>query len=208
MILNSSEAVDNHSDDEAGLVSGVIDGDERAFARVYEKYHRHLYFFALKFVKSEELAGEVVHDVFLKVWENRRRLNKELSFRGYLLTICKNHVLNLLKRASMETSIKAEILRNCPPSHVETEDSIHYEDYYQFALRAIEQLPPQRQLVFKMCRIEGRSYDEVAAALGISKGTVRDHLFKGSRYVKEYLSVHAGITLHLTSVFLLMLPYR
>ena len=194
--LNSSQAVDNHSDDDAGLVKGIIDGDERAFARAYEKYHRHLYFFALKFVKSRELAGEAVHDVYLKVWENRHGLNTQLSFRGYLLTICKNHVLNLLKRASLETSVKAEILRNCSPTHMETEDSILYEDYYQFALRAIEQLPPQRQLVFRMCKLEGKSNDEVARILSISKGTVRDHLFKGSRYVREYLSAHAGITIN------------
>lgn len=196
------EAAHNCLDDDAVLIKGIQDSNEQAFAKAYEKYHQHLYFFALKFVKSGELAGEVVHDVFLKVWEGRRRLNSQLSFRGYLLTICKNHVLNLLKRASLESSIKAEILRNCSPSHKETEDSIHYDDYYRFALRAIEQLPPQRQLVFRMCRLEGKSYDEVAAALGISKGTVRDHLFKGSRYVKKYLSAHAGITFSMVCFFL------
>lgn len=198
--------MDNHSDGDADLVAGIIDGRERAFARAYEQYHRHIYFFALRYLKSRELAGEAVHDVFLKVWETRRRLNPQLSFKAYLLTICKNHILNILKRANRETAIKAEILRDAVARHEETESSIHYQDYYQFALRAIEQLPPQRRLVFRMCKLEGKSQDEVADALGISKGTVRDHLFKGSRQVKAYLAVQGGITFLFAGVCFLLLP--
>lgn len=194
MTKNSSEVVGNYSGEDAGLVNGIIESNEQAFEQAYEKYHRQLYHFALKFVRSEELAKEAVHDVFLKVWENRSGLSRQLSFRGYLLTICRNHVLNLLKRASLDASIKAEILRHSLQSHHSTEDTVHYSDYFQFALRAIEQLPPQRQLVFKMCKLEGKSYEEAALILGISKGTVRDHLFKANRQVKKYLAVHADIS--------------
>lgn len=185
--------MDIHSDGDACMVAGLIDGKEQAFAEAYKKYHRHIYFFSLKYLKSGELAEETVHDVFLKVWESRERLNPRLSFKAYLLTICKNHVLNLLKRASRDAAIKAEILRNRPARHEETEYSVHYRDFYRLALRAIAQLPPQRRQVFKMCKLEGKSQDEVARALGVSKGTVRDHLFKGSRQVKEYLAVQADI---------------
>lgn len=192
----------NYSEGDAELAEGIMAGDERAFRLAYDNYHGHLYYYALKFVKSPELAKEVVHDVFMKLWEGRRGLKKELSFRGYLLTICKNHVLNLLKRAGRETSIKAEILRHSAQSHNETEHTVHFADYQRFALEAIEQLPPQRQIIFRMCRIEGRSLDDVAESLGISKGTVRDHLLKASRHIKKYLSVHADLTFGIAAILI------
>lgn len=193
----------NYSGGEAGLVNDISEGDVHAFECAYSNYHAYIYCFALKFIKSEEIAKEVVHDVFLKVWENRSTLNSELSFKGYLLTICKNQVLNLLKKAARETAFKSLLLNANYASHEETEVSVHYADYYEFALRAIALLPPQRRIVFQMCKLEGRTYEEVAERLGISKGTVRDHLFKATRQVKKYLTVHADITLALLCISML-----
>lgn len=184
------------------MTAGIRKGNETAFGLTYQTYHAGLYCYALKFVKSDELAKDIVHDVFLKLWENRSHLNKELSLKGYLFRICKNHVLNLLKRAAHETSIKEKILSSSGCCHGETENAVCYTDYHKVALQAIEKLPPQRQAIFKMCKLEGRSYEEVAKGLGISKGTVRDHIFKASRYIKEYLTLHADLTLGIIIIFL------
>ena len=186
------------------MAESIAGGDEGAFKCIYNKYHGSLYHYSLKFVRSDELAKEIVHDVFLKLWESRSGLKRELSLKGYLLKICKNHILNLLKRATREASIKTEILRCSGNSYNDAEGAIHYADYYRFALQAIENLPPQRQIIFRMCKIEGRSHEEVAERLGISKGTVRDHMLKASRYVKKYLSAHADLTFELACVAILM----
>ena len=179
------------------LVEALIHGDANSFKRLYDKHHGNLYRYALKFVKSEELAKEIVHDVFLKIWEKRATLNSELSFIGFLLKVCKNYTLNVLVKLARENAFKKEIARHITYSHNETENDILYADYEKFALAAINLLPPQRQAIYKMCRIEGKSYDEAAESFGISKGTVRDHMLKAGRSIKEYLTTHTNLTFKL-----------
>lgn len=188
MLLNNEDKL---------LVEGLILGDEHSFRCVYDKYHSNLYRYALKFVKSDELAKEVVHDVFLKVWEKRISLNSDLSLKYYLIKVCKNHVLNILAKSARENIFKKEILYHRDFLDNNTEDSILYADYEKFANEAIARLPPQRQAIFKMCRMEGKSYQEAADNFGISKGTVRDHMLKAGRSIRKYLSINTDISLGL-----------
>jgi RNA polymerase sigma-70 factor (ECF subfamily) len=180
---------------EATLVEKLAQGDEHAFKSIYEEYHSQLYFFALRFLKSRQLSEEIVHDVFLKLWETKHLLNTSLSFKSYLYTITKNLVLNVISRADKELKIKNEIISYSPSSHNIVEDDITYHEYEAIAHAAISRLPAQRQVVFRMCRLEGLTYEEVAEKLGISKGTVSDHMVKAVRSIKQFIMVHADITL-------------
>lgn len=161
---------------------------------LYGKYHAALYRHALKFVKSPALAEDVVQDTFLKVWESRQSLNADLSFVGYINTVSRNQVLNTLKRASHETALKKSITYAANKSCNGTEDAFLDAEYEKMVSHAIEQLPPQRRLVFRMCRLEGKTYDEVAGNLGISKNTVKEHMVSALKSLREYFSVHADIT--------------
>jgi RNA polymerase sigma-70 factor (family 1) len=173
--------------DDRDLVESLRNGSEESFTIIYHQYHRYLYYFSLRFVKSPALAEEVVHDVFLKVWENRERLKTELSFKGYLIKITKNHVLNLLARASREEKIRSEILYFTPEGSEDTENSIYDRDYQKHAEEIISMLPEQRQRIFRMYRYDDMSGDEIAVLLNISKGTVKDHLLKANRFIRKHL---------------------
>jgi len=85
-------------------------GDTAAFKELYNYYHPQLYRFSLRYVKSPFLAEEVVHDVFVKVWENRHTLDESRSIRSYLYTICKNHMLNVLARAARERQCQQQMV--------------------------------------------------------------------------------------------------
>jgi RNA polymerase sigma-70 factor (ECF subfamily) len=176
------------------LLEGLIKGKEDAFKQVFTAYHGKIYSLALKFVKSEELAKEVVQDVFIKIWEHKHTINKELSFSAFIYRVAHNHIFNLLKRAAKEASVKNEILAAATKYYNQTEDTIITAEYEELALYAIEQLPPQRKLIFKLCRNEGKSYEEVSHVLGISKSTVKDHMVKAIKFIKEYLHVHTQTT--------------
>jgi RNA polymerase sigma-70 factor (family 1) len=171
------------------LVEKLMKGDERAFAALYRKYHGSLYRYAWKFLRSDDDAKEIVHDVYFKVWEKRETLNSDLSIKYFLIRICKNMVLNQLVRAARASAYKEEALislRENPEN--ETEDAVIYADFEKFAHAAVAHLPAQRQAVYKMCKMDGKSYEEAAEAFGISKGTVRDHMLKASRSIKKFLS--------------------
>lgn len=183
--------------EEHDLLAALQQGDPSAFRVLYQRYHSRLYGYSIRVIKSPSLAEEVVHDVFIRVWERRATLRLDSSFKSYLFTINRNLLINLLQRASREKAIKAEIARHMPTAHCDPEAQLTYQDYWQQAQLAIAALPPQRRRVFEMCRLQGKSYEETARLLSISPGTVKDHIIKAKKAIGRYLRVHTNITITL-----------
>jgi RNA polymerase sigma-70 factor (family 1) len=167
-------------------------GNQIALKVIYDEYANPLFSFTRKFVKSNVLAEEIVHDVFLKLWQSRAGLKLECSFKSYLFTICRNHIINSLRRASMETSIEHEIVISYYEMHATPESELIYHDLKHVAENAISKLPPKRKLTFILNKQEGKSIDEIALELGISRGTVKDHVFKARKYIENCLAVDDG----------------
>ena len=166
------------------LIDSIRNGDSECFNEMYNHYFANVYSFSYKFLKSKELAQECTQTTFITIWEKRGLLDSEQNFKSYLFTICKNCILKTIEKMARENRFKEMILRQ--PSHDTNQDSDN-DDMENLATKALEQLPPQRQVVFRLCKVEGHSYEEVAVALGISRGTVRDHMFKAAKAIKKYL---------------------
>jgi RNA polymerase sigma-70 factor (family 1) len=164
------------------------EGDQNALEVIYNKYVSPLYAYTIKHIKSKELAEEIVHDVFLKLWQSRESLRLETSFKSYLFTICRNHILNTLRRVSREAVLKDEIITAYINDYNNPETDLIFNDLLRTAQRAIKNLPPKRQLAFSLNKDEGKDYDEIALQMGISRGTVKDHLCKARKSIFGYLA--------------------
>lgn len=171
----------------------LITGDEAAFRAIFDLYRDRLFCYCLKFTKSREAAEEIVQDVFIKVWENRQAVNPDLSFKAYLYQITKNLAFNFLKKAAGEVSFKRKVLLYLEVAHNQPEEACILQDYEQLAEKAIQMLPPQRQLIFRMSRREGMSHEEIAAILGISKNTVKVQIVKASKTLRDFFQLHTDI---------------
>jgi RNA polymerase sigma-70 factor (family 1) len=182
---------------EQDIISRIILDDQEAFRAVYERYGKRLYLTVLRLVKTEEVAEELVQDVFVKVWENRRNLNPTLSFKAYLFKIAENHVLDSFRKAAREKNLKEQLLMQAHYSHNRTEESLLYQEYEWLANQAIDLLPPQRKRIFELCRLEGHSYDQISEGMRISKSTVSDHMVKAIKFIRKYLHIHGDIVLFL-----------
>jgi RNA polymerase sigma-70 factor (ECF subfamily) len=169
------------------LIESIRKGDASAFNEIYSYYFPNVYSFSYKFLKSKELAQECTQLTFIKIWEGRDQLNSDLSFRSYLFTICKNCILKVIEKAARENKFKELLVRE--HGNVNVEEASNTEDMDRIARQALEQLPPQRKIIFQLCKIEGHTYQEVALILGISIGTVRDHIFKATKTIRRYLSL-------------------
>ena len=180
--------------DEKQIVKRLKQGDETAFRTLYDSYHPRLYSFSLKFVHDPEAAREIVQDVFLKIWSNRRTLNPQLSFPAYLFKIAKHENFKYLKNAARETSLKEELIRRALPLQFLPEDQLIFTEYQAMAEKAIQLLPPKRRLVFEMAQ-QGLTHDEIALELGISVHTVRAQLTHATQSVKDYFMRFAGVAL-------------
>ena len=183
------------SPQESTLVRLLQEGNQAAFTQLYHQYHRSLYTYARRTLKAGSLAEEAVQDIFLQIWQQRGRLDASQCFRGYLFTIARNYLLKRLIRASRESAVRKEIVCSAIAGHNATEADLIAAEYEQIAREAIARLPPQRQQVFTLCRLEDLSYEEAALSLGIGRGTVSDHMVKANRSIRKYLLLRTGLSM-------------
>lgn len=175
------------------LLQKIAESDEAAFAKLYEAYCDPLYQFVVKYLKSKELSNDIIQEVFIRIWENRNELHTIDSFKAYLFTIARNLTLNFLKKASKENSVKAEIARSYKTVASVAEDRLLSDQYKQFIEEVLQSLPPQTRTVFRLCREEEKSYDEVASCLGISRNAVKKHIVRSHKFFKEQMLDHPDL---------------
>jgi RNA polymerase sigma-70 factor (family 1) len=187
---------------EVELLERLKSGDSVAFLAVYNSYHAQLYRYVLRYVKVPELAEDVIHDVFLKLWEVRQQIKPELSVTGYLYRISRNHVFKLFKKITVDAALRKQIIAKIDEAACRNGDEyLQWREYSHLLQGAIEKLSPQQQKVFKLCRIDGKTYEETARILGISPYTVKEYMSLSLKCIKEYFHYNADISLSLLLLF-------
>ncbi len=125
--------------DESKTLKRLNGGDEAAFESLFNRYKERIYLFAITLVKSDELACEIVHDVFAKVWEIRAQIDHQSNFSSFLHTICKNLIFNLLKKASRRESLKLEIIQYTSRNQNTPEQEIYFKEYKKIANETVNE---------------------------------------------------------------------
>lgn len=170
--------------DEVQLLLRLRDGDDLAFGQIYDRYKARLGYSLLRLLKSEVLAEELLQDVFMKVWEHRAAIDPTRSFRAYLYRIAENMAYDFFRRAAREKEILQEIIAANTELYTHVEESLLKKENIAFLERLLAQLPSQRKKIFVACKLEGKSYKEVAEEFGISTTTVNDHIQKAMECLK------------------------
>jgi len=173
--------------DDSALVIRLHKDDVRAFDLLYSKYYRALYAFILKYLKLPQLSEDILQEVFLKVWEVRKQINPENSFQAYLYKIARNRVYKEFKKIAAEDERLLLLAGQIAQSAEEPEAKARWNEYQRIFENAVERLPAQRKRIFRLCRQEGRSYEEVASELHISRNTVKEHMVLGTKFIKEFI---------------------
>ncbi|MDB4927308.1 RNA polymerase sigma factor [Mucilaginibacter sp.] len=177
------------------LLTQISIGDDAAFSEIYAAYQPLLYRFVNRFLKSTAISEEICQDVFIKLWEKRQNLLYIESLKSYLFTLAKNQAFNLLKRSSLDNNIKAEILYSYIPEENTIEDKLHADEYMQYIEKVLNTLPLQSREVFRLCRQLGKTYDEAANDLGISRNGIKKHMVRSMKVLKYNVQRDFGIPL-------------
>ncbi|SJZ39878.1 RNA polymerase sigma-70 factor, ECF subfamily [Chitinophaga eiseniae] len=195
--------------EEAVLLQRLQQGDTEAYIALYNQYYPSLYTYILHFINIPELAEDALQEVFIKIWEIRERINPELSFSGYLYRITRNHVFKRLKKISADTALRLQAMQELQHQTEDADTQLLWKQYESLLRQAIAQLPPQRQKVFRLCREESKSYEEVAVELGISRNTVKEHMVLAMKSIKFFFYTNTDGILPLLLVSgLLVTPSR
>lgn len=183
--------------DETGLLLKIRQGDTKAFSCLYEQYEQPIYHFVLKYVRSSLLAEDITQEIFIKIWENRKRLDEVRTFKKYLFTIAKNHTLNKLKQSLYSAKTVDQLFTTLPKSTNNTSDDLQLKEYQLFIDKVIASLPSRTCKVFKLCREEGKTYEEAASTLGVSRHAIKNHMVSAMKKLSTVIEKKLDITLAL-----------
>jgi RNA polymerase sigma-70 factor (ECF subfamily) len=154
----------------AGAVTQALrNRDQAAFQQLYHAYSEALYLLAYRWVKDSALAKDLVHNLFLHLWEKGGQITITGQVSHYLYRSITNRAINELKRRSRQVSEDALLFLSDDSSFYETADYILLQ---KELLQHLQQLPPRCREIFLLSRIHALEPAEIAGKLGISLNTV------------------------------------
>jgi len=182
MTLNRKDKIDE------ALVKRFINGDMKAFDSIYAVFNSGLQNFIFTLIKTETDTEDLVHEVFVRVWENRDKLRNAASFDSYLFTIAYNATISFLREKAKSTAYVDYIKSiQTPEDEPDFTEGLNREEIDEKINLLIEKMPPRQREVFEMRHTRNLSYKEIARALNISVNTVENHLAKAHKHLREDL---------------------
>lgn len=186
------------------LVKRAQTGDDAAFRKLVERHQRRAFAIALSLVRHEQDARDIVQDAFLRVHKSLPSFQGSSSFFTWLYRIVTNLAIDLVRRPGRNTDeLEEERQRisdaNATPeqpdpiwvSKVDGADPINVLRRKELADRmrtAIDALPSYHKAVILMREVEGMSYEEMAEAMQVSKGTIMSRLFHARQKLQKALA--------------------
>ena len=171
------------------LITKLCLGDLKAFKEIYDIYRLKVTRLAYRYCLEKADAEEVLQDVFMKLWNNKEKINPCQNFDNFIFTITKNTVLDKIKSYKLEKeNLSKYFVHHKPVATDQTEQHILYSELQQLLAEVLIELPPKRRRIFEMNRLEGYTYQQITEALQISSGTVEKQMSKALKVVKKKLT--------------------
>lgn len=169
------------------LIGRLKQNDKEAFNLLFYMYAEKLFKFSMTFFNTTDEAEEIVQEVFLKIWSNRKSISNPSTFNAYIYTIAKNLIFNNLKKNIYKKKYESYLYSNPQPNQNDTENEVIYEETLNQIETALDLLPKKRKEVFLLSRRDGLKNKEIAEKLDISVKTVETHMSLSLRFLKEIL---------------------
>lgn len=163
-------------------IFGIKSGNLQAFQCAYQLHHGKLYAYILKKTGSAYLSEEVVQLTFIRLWEKRQNLSLDYPLSAQIFKMGGSILIDQLRKEAVAKKHHEEII----PMEI-LHDEEQSENAHNLEL-AIDKMAPMRKKVFKLSKIDGYSYKEIADELSISPKTVENHISKALKQLRSALS--------------------
>lgn len=183
-------------------IEALVAGDITAFEMIFRTYYQPLCNYAYTFLQDKENAEEIVQSTFLSVWEKRETLSIRAGVKPYLYAMVRNACLNVIKHEKIKQKHAVEELAVGVHSYDSVSHTLAGSELELKIQQAMEQLPEQCRLVFKLSRFEELKYAEIADQLNISVKTVENHMGKALKIMREQLKDYLPLLIVLMNGFL------
>ena len=184
------------------LITTLQAGDITAFEMLFKTYYQPLCNYAYSFVQDRDEAEEIVQATFMSVWEKREALSIHTGVKPYLYAMVRNASLNVLKHEKIKQQHVVGELAVAEKSVESVTRTVMASELEGRIYKALDKLPEQCRLVFKLSRFEELKYAEIAEQLDISIKTVENQMGKALKIMREQLKDYLPLFIVLMNGFL------
>lgn len=172
--------------EDKALIALLRKNDRNAYSILFDKYFERLFSFAVHVVFREDVANDIVQEIFIHLYEKSETLNYDDSLKSYLFNSVRNRCFNYLRDRKVEDRRLNLYTEACIWS--ENVELIEEDDVLQQVRRAMEGLPDKCREICHLRFFEGQKFEEIAEALGASESTVRVQVARGMEKMKQHFA--------------------
>ncbi|WP_018337600.1 RNA polymerase sigma-70 factor [Butyricimonas synergistica] len=158
--------------------------EHKVFEELFDLHYGNLVGCVYGYVRDEEVAKDIVHDTFLTFWNNRKRLDLSYSAKSYLFTLAQNYALNYLRHLRVVEVNEREVTELLESA---SDELVEYDERIARVEKKLVQLPDKQREVFLKCVVEEKKYQEVADELKVSINTVKKHMARALKFLRDEL---------------------
>lgn len=165
-----------------------LNDDQKAFKKIFDHYHAPLFYYVRKLVKADVDAEEIMQESFVALYLNRRQLVQPDEVYPFLFTIVKRKTVSFFRRKVVAVKYLEQLKIDWKEDEDNSFTKLNEKELHRAHLNSIEELPSRQKQVYKMNKLEHKSYQEIADDLGISRNTVKNQLIAASKIIRLKLS--------------------
>ena len=169
--------------DESILIEKLRKNDRKAYSDLFDGYFDQLFTFALNMVFREDVANDIVQEVFIAIYEKSILKNYQGSLKAYLYTSVRNRCYNYLRDAKVEDRNMALYAEAAVYS--DNVDMIDREEILEKIREVLDELPEKCREVCRRRFFEGKKFEEIAEELDISESTARVQTHRGMEMLRQ-----------------------
>ena len=180
--------------DDLALIVAVSEGESRALEVLYDRYSAIVYRMALRIVKNQELAEDIVQEVFWRVWRRSSSFERERGrVAQWLFGIAHNLCIDELRRSrsrpvSVYEDVDHPLIQQLPDQRIDVAGTVWHGEQRRVLVGALEQLPAAQRQAIEMAYFGGMSHQEIATKLQRPLGTIKTRVRLGLYKLKTVLN--------------------
>jgi RNA polymerase sigma-70 factor (ECF subfamily) len=168
------------------LANKLNSDDLKSYKLLFENLYQDLCLHTNNLIFDFEVSRDIVQDVFVKIWEDRKKLPEFQDFKAYVYKLSKNKALNYIRSKHTQENYSA-LLFNTKVNLYENSNELEYSELSNTIENCIDSLPELTRTIFRLNKFEMKKQIEVASILNISVKTVESHISKAKREIKKVL---------------------
>ena len=182
----------NYNVSENILWMSFKNGDDRSFELIYRKYADALFRYGIQFTSNESLVKDAIHDVYVKLYNDRQHLKTEVNITFYLFTCLKNHLYNLLKRELFFDKVDIEEYEYLDPGAEEQVTlTLNQSELQETVRKVLGMLTDRQREIIYYRYIEELSIEEIAVLMDMNYQSVQNSIQRSIKKIRESFPILA-----------------